>query len=190
MLFIILNLINLFPIYPLDGGQLLNRVFLDEESIWSRIFIFVSVALMIWFSISMYRSSGSAFYFIFLMFPLMMVLRMAGDKKMSGIEKRIEDEGIQLDVDYDDLPDKDYWRIRNILIEEQAGFADVKPTPPFEFHHKEEKIMTTIQNLLHRHLIQDLSIFGKIFVFLIWVAGIASPWLIDMDMSFFKRLGF
>jgi len=27
LLFIILNLINLFPVYPLDGGQLLNRVF-------------------------------------------------------------------------------------------------------------------------------------------------------------------
>src|SRR5436189_4352716 len=29
ILMIILNLINLFPVYPLDGGQLLNRVFLD-----------------------------------------------------------------------------------------------------------------------------------------------------------------
>lgn len=190
MLFIILNLINLFPIYPLDGGQLLNRVFLDEESIWSKIFILLSVALMAWFSISMYRSSGSPFYFVFLLFPLMMLLRLAGEKKMTTIEKRIESEGIHLDIDYDDLPDKDYWKIRNILVEEHPAFSDVPVAPPYEFHPKEEKIMTSIQNLLHRHLIQDLSLAGKLFIFLIWIAAIASPWLIDMDMSFFRRLGF
>jgi Zn-dependent protease len=190
MLFILLNLINLFPIYPLDGGQLLNRVFLDEESIWSKIFIFISVALMAWFSISMYRSSGSPFYFVFLLFPLMMLFRLAGEKKMTTIEKKIEGEGIHLDIDYDDLPDKDYWKIRNILAEEHPAFSDVPVAPPFEFHPKEEKIMTAIQNLLHRHLIQDVSVAGKLFIFLIWIAAIASPWLIDMDMSFFRRLGF
>lgn len=190
MLFIILNLINLFPVYPLDGGQLLNRVFLDEDSIWSRIFIFLSVGLMVWFAISMYLSSGSSFYFVLLLFPAMMLFRLAGEKKLTGIEKRIEDENIHLDTDYEELPDKDYWRIRNILIAEHPSFSDVPPTPPFKFDMKEEKIMTTIQSLLHRHLIQDLSVIGKLFIFLLWLAAVASPWLINMDMSFFQRFGF
>ncbi len=190
MLFILLNLINLFPIYPLDGGQLLNRVFLDEDSIWSKIFIFLSIGLMAWFSINMYLSSGSYFYFVFLLFPLTMLFRLAGEKKLTTIENRIEAEGIPLDIDYDDMPDKDYWKARNIIIEEHPGFSDVPTPPPYEFNSKEEKIMTTIQNLLHRHLIQDLSIAGKLFVFLIWIAAIASPWLINMDMSFFRRFGF
>jgi hypothetical protein len=190
ILFIILNLINLFPVYPLDGGQLLNRVFLDEESIWSKLFIFISVGLLVWFAISMYNSSGSPFYFILLFFPLMMLLRLAGEKKLTGIEKSIEAEGIHLDVDYEDLPDKDYWNIRNILVAEHPSFADVPPSPPFEFDMKEERIMSTIQSLLHRHLIQDVSLAGKIFIFAIWLAAIASPWLIDMDMSFFRSFGF
>jgi len=183
LLFIILNLINLFPVYPLDGGQLLNRVFLDEESIWSKIFIFLSVGFMIWVAIQM------PFYPL-LIFPAMMLLRMAGEKKITNIEKRIEAEGINTDLDYEDLPDSEYWKIRNILIEEHSLFKDVATAPPFEFGYKEEKIMTTIQSLLHRHLIQDVSIAGKIFIFLIWAAAIASPWLIDMDMSIFKRMGF
>ena len=120
----------------------------------------------------------------------MMLLRMVSEKKISTIEKRIEAEGINTDLEYEDLPDEDYWRIRNILIEEHASFKDVPPSPPFEFDVKEERIMATIQNLLHRHLIQDVSVTGKIFIFLIWAAGIASPWLINMDMSFFKQFGF
>lgn len=183
LLFIILNLINLFPIYPLDGGQLLNRVFLDEESIISRAFIFISVGLMCWFAIQM------PFYPL-LLFPAMMLLRMAGEKKINTIEKRIEAEGINTDIEYADLPDKDYWKIRNILIEEHPAFKVMQPSPPYEYDAREERVMTTIQNMLHRHLIQDMSIGGKIFIFLIWAAALASPWLINMDMSFFDRFRF
>ncbi len=182
LLFIILNLINLFPVYPLDGGQLLNRVFLDEETIWSKFFIFLSIGLMCWFAISL------PFYPL-LIFPGMMLLRMLGEKKTSNIEKRIEAEEINTDLEYEALPDRDYWKIRNILIEEHPSFRDVPPSPPYEYDQKEERIMTTIQNLLHRRLIQDVSIAGKILIFIIWAAAIASPWLINMDMTFFKRFG-
>lgn len=183
LLFVILNLINLFPIYPLDGGQLLNRVYLDEDSAWSKVFVFLSAGFLCFLAIKIP-------FYLLLFFPAMMLLRFFGDKKITNIEKRIEDEGINTDLEYDELPDKDYWRIRTIIIEEHPSFKDVPPVPPFEYDAKEEKIMTTIQGLLHRHLIQDVSIAGKIFIFLIWSAGIASPWLLKMDMSFFSRFGF
>lgn len=183
LLFIILNLINLLPIYPLDGGQLLNRVFLDEESFWSKVFVFLSAAFLCLLAIKL------PFYPL-LLFPAMMLLRLAGEKKISNIEKRIEAAGIHTDLEYKDLRDEDYWKIRNILIEEHPAFKDVDPSPPYEFSHKEEKIMAMIQSLLHRHLIQDVSVAGKIFIFLIWAAAIASPWLLNMDMSFFDRFRF
>lgn len=187
ILFILLNLLNLLPVYPLDGGQLLNRVFLDEESIWSRIFVMLSTGLFALFAWNMYRNSGNPFYFILLFFPLMIVLRSWGDKKMNSIEKKIEEAGINADVEYDDLPDADYWKIRNILIEEHPSFSTVMPAPPYQYCEKEDKIMATIQGLLHRHLIQDLNLAGKLLIFLIWAAGIATPWLLDIDLSLLNR---
>lgn len=183
LLFVLLNLFNLLPVYPLDGGQLLNRVFLDEDNWMSRIFIFLSAALLGWIAWKL------NFPLLFI-FPALMLLRMAGEKKMTAIEKRIEAEGINTDVDYEDLPDVDYWKIRNILIEEYPVFKDISPSPPYEYHDKEERLMTTIQGLLHRHLLQDVSLAGKIFIFLLWAAAFASPWLLNMDMSFFSKLGF
>jgi Zn-dependent protease len=183
LLFIILNLINLLPIYPLDGGQLLNRVFLDEDSIVSKIFIFLSAALMVW-------AAWKLSFYILLIFPVMMLLRLRTDKKMDNAEKKIEQEGINADTSYEELPDEDYWKMRNILIEEHPAFKDVPKAPPYEYSSREEKIMTTIQSLLHRHIIQDMSIIGKVFIFLIWVAALAAPWLLNMDMSFFSRFGF
>jgi stage IV sporulation protein FB len=183
LLLILLNLINLLPIYPLDGGQLLNRVFLDEESKLSKVFIFLSAALMCW-------AAWKLNFYILLIFPAMMLFRLRPDRKLDITEKRIEQEGINADTSYEDLPDEDYWKMRNILIEEHSSFKDIPIAPPFEYSRREEKIMTTIQSLLHRHVIQDLSLAGKIFIFLIWLAALAAPWLVNMDLSYFSHFGF
>lgn len=183
LLFIILNLINLFPIYPLDGGQLLNRVFLDEESFISRAFIYLSAAFMCWIAWKLN-------FWVLFIFPAMMLLRLVGDKKINNVEKKVEEQGINTDVSYEDMPDGDYWKIRDILITEHPSYKDVQPGPPYEYNEKEEKIMTTIQSLLHRHLIQDVSMAGKVFILLLWIAAFAAPWLLNMDMSFFSRFGF
>lgn len=178
---ILLNLINLLPVYPLDGGQLLNRVFLDEEGLFSKIFVFISIALMCW--------AAWQIHYLLLIFPVMMILRLRGDSQLNNIDKRIEEAGINADVSYEELSDRDYWEMRRILIEENSDFRQVDPGPPYRYDEKEEKIMTTIQSLLHRHLIQDVSVTGKILILVIWVAAVVSPWLIKMDLSFFSRFG-
>ena len=120
----------------------------------------------------------------------MLLFRFQTDKKFALVEKKIEEQGINADVSYKDLSDEDYWKIRNILINEHPSYSEFNNTPPYEYHPKEEKMMTAIQSLLHRHLIEDLSIFGKIFILLLCVAAFASPWLLDMNMSFLENLGF
>jgi stage IV sporulation protein FB len=182
MFFIILNIINLFPVYPLDGGQLLNRVFLDEDGTWSKIFIFLSTGLLTWFSISI------PFYPL-LIFPTMMLFRYFSDSKTNHVEKKIDAAGLNTDVDYAELPAADYWKIRDIVIQEYPQFRDIPPGPPYAYHPKEEKIMTTVESFLHRHLLQDVSHLGKVLIFIVWVAAFAAPWLLKMDMGFLRQFG-
>jgi len=183
ILMIILNLFNLLPIYPLDGGQLLNRVYFNEENWISKGFIFLSIGLLAWFA-------WKSHFPVLFIFPAMMILRLFGENKLAKIETSVETAGINTDLDYEDLPDEDYWKIRNIVIEQHHSFKDVAPSPPYEFSEKEDKIMGVIQNLLHRHLIQDMTIAGKFLLAIIWIAAIASPWLLKMDLSFFRQFGF
>lgn len=179
--FIVLNLLNLIPIYPLDGGQLLHRVFLDEEGWIGKLFVIISAGFMVWLAWKLNL-------YILLIFPVMMLLRLQTDKKFDTVEKRVETEGINLDTSYEDLADADYWKTRAILIAEHPSFSDIPAGPPFEFHPKEEKVMSTIQSLLHRHLIQDVSLAGKLFILLIWIAAFAAPWLINMEiLPYFQR---
>ena len=51
-LLIFLNVLNLLPIYPLDGGQLLNRLFLDESKIIGKIFVVISALALGYFAVS------------------------------------------------------------------------------------------------------------------------------------------
>jgi stage IV sporulation protein FB len=92
-------------------------------------------------------------------------------------------------VDYAELPAEDYWKMRDIIVPEYPQFKDVPVGPPYEYHPKEEKIMTTLESFLHRHLLQDVSHVGKIMIFLVWVAAFAAPWLLKMDMGFFRQFG-
>ena len=180
LLFVFLNIINLLPIYPLDGGQLLNRVFFNENETISRIFIGISIVAICWFA---WKNN----FPVLLIFPVMMLARMFGEKQQNRLEHKVESTGIKTNIDYDELPDKDYWELRKIVIEEIHLFKDISPSPPYEYSHKEEKIMNVIQNLLHRFLIQDVSVLGKLLIFIIWILAAASPWLFKMNLSFFNQ---
>lgn len=174
---IFLNALNLLPVYPLDGGQLLHRLFLDDYNILGKIFVILSAALMSWIAIS------SGFYFL-LFFPFMMISRMIGDLQHERIEKKIEAEGINLMKSYDQLTPEEYWKLRNSVLKYYPQFKDVNPSPPYEISPKEDQIITTIQGLLQRSLIQDLSLTGKFLILIVWVGFFLAPFLIKNWLNY------
>jgi Zn-dependent protease len=178
---IYLNLFNLLPVYPLDGGQLLNRLFLDDSRIVGKIFVLLSAGAMVWFAL---YGMGRPFYPL-LLFPFFLVYRMLADARYDKLTEKIEAEGVDLNTTYEDISDEDYWKIRNLLIRYYASFKDVPPSPPYEYSDKEEQIKSMIQNLLQRTIVQDMSIPVKIIIILIWLASFAVPYLIEMPLSIF-----
>jgi stage IV sporulation protein FB len=175
---IFLNVLNLLPVYPLDGGQLLHRLFLDDYNILGKIFVILSAALMSWIAIS------TGFYFL-LLFPFMMISRMFNDLQHERIEKKIEAEGIDLAKSYQQLTPEEYWRIRNAVIKHYAQFKDVNPSPPYEISPKEDQIITAIQGLLQRSLIQDLTLTGKFLILIVWIGFFLAPFLIKNPFIYF-----
>ncbi|MCC7400899.1 MAG: hypothetical protein IT214_05395 [Chitinophagaceae bacterium] len=178
---VFLNLFNLLPVYPLDGGQLLNRLFLDGSHIISQVFIIISAGVMIWFALyGMQRP-----FYPLLILPLFLLSRLITDVQFDKLTKKIEEEGIDLNTTYEELSNENYWKIRNVLIRLHAPFRNVPESPPFEYSHKEEQIKNMMQNLLQRTLVQDISVTGKIIIVLIWAGSFAVPWLIGAGIRLF-----
>ena len=175
---VFLNLLNLLPVYPLDGGQLLNRLFLDESAIIGKIFIVISSLALGWF---LYKIHA----YPLLIFPVMMLGRLFTDVKHDKLIKKIEAEGVDLTTRYEDLTDEQYWKIRTALIKHVPEFADIAPGPPYEYADREDKIITTLQGLLQRSIVMDLSVAGKIFIVILWLASFAVPVIMDIPSLFF-----
>ncbi|MFM8806433.1 MAG: site-2 protease family protein [Sphingomonadales bacterium] len=161
---VLLNGFNLLPIYPLDGGQLLNRVFLDEESTLGRIFVLLSALLLTWLALQLK-------FYALLLFPILLLWRTRKDKTLKKIEAKIATAGIDTDVDYEQLPDQDYWKIRAILIELHPRFASLDPATD-NYDSKEPSVQTMIASLLDRKLIMDLTVAKKLMIATLWVAAL------------------
>ena len=178
MLLIFLNVLNLLPIYPLDGGQLLNRLFLDESKIIGKVFVILSALALGYFAITIQ-------FYPLLVFPAMMLFRLRTDSKFDELTRKVEESGINLEKTYEEISDENYWKIRNILIENNyATLRNVDPAPPYEYSANEDKVVTAIENLLQRTIVQDLSWAGKLLIILIWAGSFAAPFLLNMDLPF------
>lgn len=180
-LLVFLNLFNLLPVYPLDGGQLLNRLFLDDSRIIAKIFVLLSVAALAWFALY----GGPRPIYPLLIIPIFLLMRMAGDLQHDKLTKKIETEGIDLNTTYEELSDENYWKIRNLLIRHHAPFRNIPEAPPYEYSHKEEQIKNMMQNLLQRTLVQDISVVGKILILVLWIACFTVPSLIGLRIKLF-----
>jgi hypothetical protein len=164
MLFIFLNGLNLLPIYPMDGGQLFNRIFLDEEGIYSRIFKMASSLLLAFIAIKFKL-------YLLLLFPLLQLWQLRPDKIGDAIEKAIREENINTDLDYQLLPDEDYWKLRAILIRIHPACKDIS-THTDQYSENEQKIQVLVESLLDRNLLEDLTL-GRKFIFgLIWILSL------------------
>lgn len=178
ILLILLNVLNLLPIYPLDGGQLLNRLFLDESRIIGKVFVVVSALALGYFAVRI------GFYPL-LVFPAMMLFRMISDSRFDEMTRKVEASGINLEKTYEEITDEEYWNIRNVLIANNySTLRNVNPAPPYEYSAHEDRVVSTIENLLQRTIIQDLSWFGKVVIILVWVGSFAAPFLLNMDLPF------
>ena len=178
---IYLNLLNLLPIYPLDGGQLLNQLFFDNYNIISKIFMILSAAAITWLALF---GLNQPFYPL-LIIPFFLLSRMIGDIQHDRITKKIEAEGIDLMRSYEEISTEEYWKIRNAVIKYYPQLKDVHPAPPYEISPKEDQVIVIIQNLLQRALIQDLSIAGKFLILVIWLGCFLAPFLLSMPLRFF-----
>ncbi|HEY0434551.1 MAG TPA: site-2 protease family protein [Chitinophagaceae bacterium] len=182
-LLIFLNVLNLLPIYPLDGGQLLNRLFLDDSKIVAKTFVILSAAAMAFFAIRIE-------FYPLLVFPAMMVYRLVAEARSDRLTAKVEAVGVNLEKTYDEITDEDYWKIRDVLIaSNHSSVRNVRPGVPYEYAVNEDKVVSAVENLLQRSIIQDLSGAGKVLIVLVWLAGFSVPFLMDLDLPFFSGQG-
>lgn len=176
------NLLNLLPVYPLDGGQLLNRVYLEDEGILSDIYFYLSMTVI---------AAAVLFLklYLLLLVPALLIYRYVKSRSLSKLDKELEHAGIDVYTSYDELSDEDYWSIRRIVLQQTPAFKNIDPGPPYQYHPNEGKIASEVDAALSpRVLLLDVSGTAKIMLALFWCLMIALPWILKIDFSLFQYL--
>lgn len=163
-LLVILNGLNLLPIYPLDGGQLFNRIFLQEEGAGSQFFKIASSILLAIIAIQ-YK------LYPLLYFPLLQLWQLRPDKIGKAIENAAREENINTNLDYQELSDEDYWKLRTILLRLHPACRGISPHAD-QYDENEQRVQVLVESILDRMLIQDLTIAGKLGIGFIWTTSL------------------
>jgi len=165
--FLLLNVFNLLPVFPLDGGQFFQALFFNGSRLIQLLFLLASFCSLIYLFFKLNHA------WVLLIIALLVLLRMGNINFISRVRKKLDKEGVDYACSYDDLTDEEYWRIRNVLISEsrllqQKYLVDV-PSP------NEQELIRRVESVLAPAYHDDLSISNKLVFTLIWLVAFTGP---------------
>lgn len=174
LVFILVNLVNILPIYPLDGGRILDTLYLGKNKIISKAFMLISTALLT------YIAFKQQDYFL-LILPAFILLQFIGQMDVDKIKVRAESNEIRTNIRYEELTDKEYWLLRDeIGVSSRAFFKIITPTV-YEIAEQEAKVISFMQSILKKPIISDLTRTGRLIFMLIWIAFLLLPILFAIN---------
>jgi Zn-dependent protease len=180
IVFLALNLINLLPLDPLDGGQLFKFLLQKHSDLFLLIFAFISSLFLIaiGFFIENWYLMGFGFF---------MAFRVRNLQKNYFLRKILRESKINHTIDYSDLSNRDYSKIKEIVLEHNNLLKKMKDLD--ETDESQRIIAEQVNNVLIAPMNMDASLIVKLLIILYWIASFIVPfWLIlQLDSYHFNH---
>lgn len=170
-IFIYLNLFNLLPIMPLDGGRILKDLFFHKKEKISIFFLWVSIACIIIIAIKIEA-------YLLLLVPVFLFTQINIQSEYSKIRNLIIKKGFDINKEYDDLSNSEYWLLRDELAVNMKMIARMIEPKRYVVTANEKNVINALNNILKKDSVKDIGIGGKTgFVFL-WITSFLIPVII------------
>ncbi len=166
--FLIINLLNLLPMHPLDGGRMIETLFFRENYMIRMVFGVISILGLS--AIALWQQNP-----ILLIIPFMIGLELFNESKFNKIRTYLSTEKIHYRLEYKDLPDKDYWLIRDCLIFSFPKKYGMLAAGRYEYSVFEPSLISHVKAVLQTNLVQDLAGFRKILMLLVYLFVLFAP---------------
>ncbi len=165
-LFVFLNVLNLVPIDPLDGGQLLKSFAGEKMELLQMIFSFISSLVLIF--IGWYTE-----IWVLMVFGFFMGFKIRSMQRMYQIHKDLKEENINYIVTYKELPNKDYYKIKTVLIDNNPTLK--KYISQFDDEELDGLIASQVAAILINPIQKSTSFILKVLVVLVWIIAFVGP---------------
>lgn len=167
-IFIFLNLFNLLPIMPLDGGRIIKSMFFENNEIINKIFIFISIAVLTLYSLSSHS------YFL-LIIPVLLILQLSTQAQIKNVKRGISEKGITINKSFEELTNEEYWIIRDEIGIHMKSFARFITPKSYIVSDYENRIIKQVKSIVQLKPTKDLGIGRKIFITMIWISAFLLP---------------
>jgi Zn-dependent protease len=179
-IFIFVNAINLLPIDPLDGGQILKLLLIRQRDLYLMIFALISSLALIIIGLLMKDWLVAGFGFL-------MGIRVRAMQKNYQLRKDLNELHVNYVVTYEELSNRDYHMIKQVLIKDKPVLAELDA-----YAEEGNSVLAShVSDLLIPPIKQDLSRLAKVFLFLAWIVLFALPiyLLLTLDFNwYFEKL--
>lgn len=164
-LFLFLNVINLFPIDPLDGGQLFKLYVNKKRDLFLMLFALFSSLLMIfvgWMIDS----------YIILAFGFLMGFKVRGFQRNHHLRKILDEKQIPYESTYDELSNEHYAKIKEVLIDETPA---LKKYLDLSEENNEEFMASHVNSALLAPVMKDAGMGLKVIFVCLWLLSLSFP---------------
>ena len=168
LLFLLLNVINLLPLDPLDGGQLFKLFAKKNHEYFLMVFAFVSSLSIIGLGFFL-REYG----YLLIIFGFLMGFRVRSMQKQYQMHKELQQEDVNYAKTYKSLTNREFARIKQILLEHTPQLK--KYLDQISEDQSDPLIASQVNNVLVTPLNNDASFIFKAIVFILWLLAFIMP---------------
>lgn len=179
-IFLFINIFNLLPVMPLDGGRLIKSLFFENNEIITKVFTFISIAALGYYSLV------SQSYFL-LIVPFVLLIQLSSQSEIKKVKQGIKKLSIHMNKSYAELTDEEYWLIRDEIGTHMKTFSRFITPKHYVLTGSEQRVVSLIKTIIQKRPTKDLKVWGKIFITLLWVLTFIAP--IIVIAIYYIRLG-
>ena len=173
-IFIFVNAINLLPIDPLDGGQILKLIVIRQRDLYLMIFALISslTLIVVGFLMEDWLVAG---------FGFLMGIRVRAMQKNYQLRKELNELQVNYISTYEELSNRDYHMIKQVLIKDKPMLAELDE---FSVEEGNAILASHVSELLIAPIHKDLGVVGKIALFISWILLFAIPIYLMLTLNF------
>ncbi len=178
-LFILLNVINLLPLDPLDGGQMFKLFVRKNHELFLLIFAFISSLALIfvgWFINS----------FLLIAFGFFMGFRVRSLQKNYQMHKDLRSEEVDFRTTYKLLSNQDFFKIKQVVLDHTPSLK--KFIDQVSSDESDPVLANQVNSVLITPVKRDASSLFKLLVVLCWIASFAVPLylIFTLDLTWYE----
>lgn len=170
-LFLFLNVVNLLPIDPLDGGQLFKLMVNRKRDLFLLIFALLSSLTLIGFGFLINSWMMIGFGFI-------MAVKIRSIQRNYIIRKKLDQLNVNYISTYEELPNRSYALIRDVVIEETPS---LRKYLEISEESNDDVLASHVNSVLIAPINYDVSKIVKIFFVLFWLFSISLPFIMVLS---------